>query len=112
MNQFTAQMSAAPAGSAADWMASGGAFAVIFGQTFASIFVFAFLAIRIGKSASAEGDGCLLAIANFVLALLGAAIGFFSAPYPQFVFTALIGTIALPSVATFFFSQKIRRSTR
>ncbi len=85
---------------------------MIFGQTFASIVVFSFIAIRIGKSAAAEGDGCLLAIANFVLALLGAAIGFFSAPYPQFVFTALIGTIALPSVATFFFSQKIRQSAR
>ena len=91
-------------------MASGGAFTLIFGQTVASIIVFAIVAVRIGKTAAAEGDGCLLAIANLVLALLGSAIGFFSAPYPTFVFTSLAGTIALPAVSTFIFSQKIRRS--
>jgi uncharacterized membrane protein len=110
MNQSSAVGSTS--GPAADWLASGGAYAVIFGQTVASVIVFAFIAIRIGKSASAEGDGCLLAIANFVLALLGAGIGFFSASYPQFVFTSLIGTITFPLIATWFFSQKIRRGGR
>ena len=94
----------------ADWLASGGAYTVIFGQTVISSIFFGFLAIRVGKAHGAEGDGCLLLIANIVLAILGSAIGFFSSPYPTFIYTSLAGTIALPGLATFVFANRIAKS--
>jgi len=94
---------------AADWLASGGAYTVIFGQTIISCVFFSLLAIRIGKIHGAEGDGCLLLIANIVLALLGAAVGFFSSSYPTFIYTSLAGTIALPGLATFVFANRIAK---
>ena len=93
----------------ADWMASGGAFTLLLAQTGLVAVIGIALALWIGKQTRSEGDGCLLAITNVVLVLLGAAIGYFSTPYPYFVFTALLGSLLLPALAFGFFATRIRK---
>jgi len=95
--------------SGADWMASGGAYTLLILQTVIAAIVGIGVALWIGRKSQAEGDGCLLAIANLILALVGAGIGYFSTPYPHFVLTALIGSLALPAIATAFFATRIRK---
>lgn len=96
---------------ASDWLSQGGAYAVVFIQTVLIMGVGVYLAMSIGKSAKAEGDGCLLAMANIVLAALGAGIGFFSSQYPFFVLTSLIGACILPTAATAIFASRIRKAS-
>ncbi|RYG43701.1 hypothetical protein EON79_16470, partial [bacterium] len=59
------------------WLASGGAYFIMFGQTALVAVVSCWLALQVGKASDAENDGCLLAIANLLLAICGAAVGFF-----------------------------------
>ncbi len=98
-------MDAAPT----DWLAAGGAFTMIFIQTIVCAAVGAFAAFRVGAATNAEADGCLLAITNIILAIVGAGIGYFVAPYPMFVFTAMLGSAALPSIATAILAKRMRK---
>ena len=98
-------MSPSPAG----WLASGGSFWLIFGQTAVIAAISIVLAFRIANALRAESDGCLLAIANLILTCLGAGIGFFLAPYPVFIVSAFVGAVALPGLATSLFIRRYRR---
>ncbi|MDX2064762.1 MAG: hypothetical protein SFX74_03360 [Fimbriimonadaceae bacterium] len=94
---------------ATDWLASGGAYTVLIIQTAVAAIVGSVIGFRIGMQAKSEGEGCLLAILNPLLALLGAGLGFFSTPYPSYLLTSLVGALILPAIATAGFSRIITR---
>ena len=89
-------------------MAAGGAYILLFGQTALIAVVMIVLAFRTGKQARAESDGCLLAITNLILTVFGAGVGFFLAPYPNFVATSFFGAMVLPAIATSLFIRRYR----
>jgi len=83
-----------------EWLASGGAYWWLAGQTFVIAIVSAFAAIRIGALMRAENDGCIMAPLNILLTFFGAAVGFFLLPYPEFVVSSLLGALLFPALAT------------
>jgi hypothetical protein len=92
-----------------DWLSSGGAYTMILVQTLAVAVGGVLFALRAGQATQSEGDGCLLAIANLIFAVVGAGIGFFLAPYPYFVATSLLGSAALCLAANTWLAARMRR---
>ncbi len=87
------------------------AYSLIIGSWVISAAFFAFLAIKVGKKAGKDNDGCLLAISNVLLAGMGGALGFllFIRLYPYFVLSSMLGTVLLPALHTLYFARKRRR---
>lgn len=79
-------------------------------QTILVMVVGVVVAYRVGQLTRSESDGCLLMIANLVLAPFGAAIGYFIAPYPAYLFTSLLGALMLPTVATAVLARRMSRN--
>ena len=73
--------------------------------------LFAIAAIQVGKAVRSENDGCLLAIGNVVLTLLGGAIGFLVMVnhYPTFILSSMVGAMLLPSLAILAFTRRARK---
>ena len=91
---------------ATDWLARGGTFFLMGFAWIASAVGFALYGTRIAKLRRMENDGCLLAISNVILALLGGGVGYFLAGYPWFIVTSIIGTLTFPALATWSFIKK------
>jgi hypothetical protein len=88
------------------WFNSGGAYYVIVLVWVASAIFFSGLALRTHK----DSDGCLLAIANFLLALGGGGMGLllFAGRFPIFVLTSAGGSIMLPWILTRWFASRTK----
>lgn len=95
--------------SSGEWLAGGGAYFIVIGQTALVAAISAWLAMQTGKANDAENDGCLLAIANVVLSLFGAGIGFFLAPFPLYLLTALAGSLLFSAFGLAWGGRRMRR---
>ncbi len=84
----------------ANWLASGGAYLIIFGTTLVIAIGYATMILRVSAKTRLENDGCLMAILVVLLTFAGAGLGFWVARYPMFVGTAIIGAAGLPTLAT------------
>lgn len=95
---------------ASDWLSQGGTYTILGGAWLLSAILWAGYAFRLGKLTSRQNDGCLLAISNFIMALLGGGAGLLIAnkTYPMFIFSSVAGTIILPMVSSFVFLRKPR----
>lgn len=83
-----------------NWLASGGAYWLMFGATVIIAISFAVLVLKVSNRTRLESDGCLMAILVILLTLLGSGVGFWVSRYPSFVVTSILGALALPSLAT------------
>lgn len=88
------------------WLASGGAYWIVFGAWLLGAVFFITFSIRLGAARGEEGDGCVLAIGTLVTMSVGAGIGLQIAPYPWFVLTALFLGMACPLGLTLFWLRK------
>ncbi|CAN5733560.1 hypothetical protein BH11ARM2_BH11ARM2_18370 [soil metagenome] len=92
-----------------EWLAHGGAYFILFGQTGLVAAVSAWLGIQTGKANGAENDGCLLAIANVMLSIFGAGVGYFIASFPIYLLTALAGSLLFSSFGLVWGGRRMRR---
>ncbi|CAN5477876.1 hypothetical protein BH11ARM1_BH11ARM1_07540 [soil metagenome] len=97
--------------SGAEWMASGGSFLLLGIVWFGSSVFYATLGLKAGKRLGSPNDGCLFAIANSIMAFVGAAAGYlpFMTHFPLFVGTSIAGALILPALSTLYFVRTFRR---
>jgi hypothetical protein len=75
-----------------------------------SAIFFSVLALRFSKGGADANDGCLLAIANVLMAFFGGAVGLLllMKNYPWFLIASPLGAVIFPAVNTAVFLKKKR----
>jgi hypothetical protein len=92
-----------------DWLAGPGTFWILgaSGTGFAALYVW--LALHLGKQARSESDGCLLAICNLVLVVVGGAVGYLLLRYPYQLLSAMGGSVILPGLMTLIWVWRLEK---
>lgn len=95
-----------------DWLSAGGAYFLLALIWVGAAVGFGVAGIKAGDRVGSPNDGCLLAIGNVVLALLGGGLGFLLMMrfFPYFLLSSLVGAVTLPSLGTLYFLRKTRPS--
>ena len=93
----------------ADWLAGPGTFWILglSGVGFAILYVA--LALRLGRIARSESDGCLLAICNLLLVIVGGAGGFTLLKFPGQLVSSVAGAALLPGLVTLVWVRRLER---
>ena len=92
-----------------NWLSTGGAYLIVGTVWILSAIFFSAYAINLGKKHQSTNDGCLLAICNVVLSLVGGAIGYIPVSYPLSLVTSCLGAILFPILACIYFRRSMRR---
>ena len=95
----------------ADWLAGPGTFWILGTSGFGFALLYAVLGLRLGKAADSETDGCLLAICNVLLVILGGAAGFLLLRFPAQLISAMAGSAFLPGIMTMVWVRKLEKRT-
>lgn len=70
------------------------------------------MAMRSGRLAGRESDGCLLAICSTILAFTGGGVGLylglFFSRYPTFILTSLLGAAAAPGFGMMLLNSRAK----
>lgn len=85
------------------------AYPILFTEWIASAAFWYWVAYALGKRSEAQGDGCMLGLANILLSLVGGGIGYALVPYPWSLVSSLAGASFLPALATFYYNARTRR---
>jgi hypothetical protein len=93
----------------ADWLAGPGTFWILGLSGIGFIIFYIVLAIRLGKAAHSEGDGCLLAFCNSILVVVGGAAGFLALHFPAQLMSAMAGSAFLPALMTLVWIRRLDR---
>lgn len=93
----------------ANWLSSGGAYAIIgIVWLLSSVFFFTY-GNRLGSRYDSPNDGCLLAFSTIILTLIGGAAGFVLVAYPWSIVASCLGSLLLPTFACIYFRAKMKR---
>ncbi len=93
----------------ADWLAGPGTFWILGLSGVGFGLAYILLALRLGKMAHSEGDGCLLAICNLALVIVGGAAGFMTFRFPTQLISSMVGAGLLPGIMTLVWVYRLEK---
>lgn len=90
-------------------MAGPGTFWILGASGVGFALLYSWLALRLGRVTRSESDGCLLAVCNVALVIVGGAVGFLLFRFPYQLLSAVAGSALVPGALTLVWLWRLDR---